>query len=49
MAHDGDWAKALLAETVTDATHGWERDKTTEVFDGTAQHPWWLETASLER
>ncbi len=46
---DREWTKALLAETSADAAQGWERYKTTEVFDGTAKHPWWLETASLQR
>jgi aryl-alcohol dehydrogenase-like predicted oxidoreductase len=46
---DGDWTRALLAKTSAEATQGWERYKTTDVFDGTAKHPWWLETASLER
>jgi len=41
---------ALLATTADAARAGtWERYKTTEIFDGTAQHPWWLETASLDR
>jgi diketogulonate reductase-like aldo/keto reductase len=46
---DGRWTKAVLSGTAAEATQGWERYKTTEVFDGTAKHPWWLETASLER
>ena len=41
---------ALLAKTAPAATRGeWERYKTSEMFDGTAQHPWWLETASLKQ
>ena len=40
--------KSLLDRTKEVATRGqWEKYKTTETFDGTAQHPWWLETASL--
>lgn len=40
--------KALLARTATAAADGsWERYKTADVFDGTAKHPWWLETASV--
>jgi aryl-alcohol dehydrogenase-like predicted oxidoreductase len=40
---------ALLARTAAVAAHGeWERYKVSQDFDGTAQHPWWLETASLK-
>ena len=40
--------KALLARTAPAAGHGeWERYKTTQDFDGTAQNPHWLETAKL--
>jgi predicted aldo/keto reductase-like oxidoreductase len=42
--------RALLARTTSAAKRGeWERYKTSEIFDGTTQHPWWMETASLER
>jgi aryl-alcohol dehydrogenase-like predicted oxidoreductase len=42
--------KALLARTAPDAAGGeWEKYKTSETFDGTARHPWWLETAALQR
>jgi aryl-alcohol dehydrogenase-like predicted oxidoreductase len=41
---------AAVARTAAVARHGeWEKYKTTETFDGTAQHPWWLETASLQK
>jgi aryl-alcohol dehydrogenase-like predicted oxidoreductase len=40
----------LLRRTAGVAARGdWEGYKTTEGFDGTAQHPWWLETASLPK
>jgi aryl-alcohol dehydrogenase-like predicted oxidoreductase len=40
----------VLARTDPDAQAGkWERYKTTEDFDGTVKHPWWLETASLKK
>ncbi|HVR63172.1 MAG TPA: aldo/keto reductase [Polyangia bacterium] len=40
--------QALLDRTKAAATAGaWEKYKTSDMFDGTAQHPWWLETASL--
>jgi predicted aldo/keto reductase-like oxidoreductase len=40
--------KSLLARTAEVGVAGeWERYKKTETFDGTAQHPWWLETAKL--
>jgi aryl-alcohol dehydrogenase-like predicted oxidoreductase len=38
----------LLDRTRNVADEGqWERYKTSQMFDGTAQHPWWLETARL--
>jgi predicted aldo/keto reductase-like oxidoreductase len=41
---------ALLARTAPVADRGaWEKYKTAQDFDGTAQHPWWLETASLKQ
>jgi aryl-alcohol dehydrogenase-like predicted oxidoreductase len=41
--------KSLLARTAPVAVAGqWERYKTSGAFDGTNQHPWWLETASLK-
>jgi aryl-alcohol dehydrogenase-like predicted oxidoreductase len=40
----------VLARTADDARTGaWEKYKTSEDFDGTTQHPWWLETASLKK
>jgi aryl-alcohol dehydrogenase-like predicted oxidoreductase len=40
----------LLARTMPDARTGaWERYKTTEDFDGTTKHPWWMETGSLRK
>jgi aryl-alcohol dehydrogenase-like predicted oxidoreductase len=40
----------LLHRTATAARRGeWEQYKTTGGFDGTAQHPWWLDTASLQK
>jgi predicted aldo/keto reductase-like oxidoreductase len=40
---------ALLARTAAAATRGeWEKYKTSQLFDGTAQNPHWLETASLK-
>jgi hypothetical protein len=40
----------VLARTVPDAGSGeYEKYKTSGEFDGTAQHPWWLETASLKK
>ena len=43
-------AKLLLALTAPVAGAGeYERYKTAQAFDGTAQHPWWLETASLKK
>jgi aryl-alcohol dehydrogenase-like predicted oxidoreductase len=40
----------FLAQTAPDAAAGeWEKYKTSDQFDGTAQHPWWLETASLKK
>jgi aryl-alcohol dehydrogenase-like predicted oxidoreductase len=41
--------QSLLARTAPAAAAGeWEKYKTSGTFDGTAQHPWWLETASLK-
>jgi len=46
----GDKQQAVLARTTADAKAGeWERYKTSDAFDGTAEHPWWLETASLKK
>jgi aryl-alcohol dehydrogenase-like predicted oxidoreductase len=40
----------LLSATAPDAGDGkYEKYKTAKEFDGTAQHPWWLETASLKK
>jgi aryl-alcohol dehydrogenase-like predicted oxidoreductase len=40
----------LLSRTAPVAAHGeWEKYKTSSAFDGTAQNPWWLETASLTK
>jgi aryl-alcohol dehydrogenase-like predicted oxidoreductase len=40
----------VLARSAPDAGEGeFEKYKTSDRFDGTAQHPWWLETASLEK
>jgi aryl-alcohol dehydrogenase-like predicted oxidoreductase len=40
--------KSVLARTAAAAPQGeWEKYKTGDIFDGTAKHPWWLETASL--
>jgi len=42
--------RTLLARTAEVGRAGeWERYKNSDTFDGTAQHPWWLETASLKR
>jgi predicted aldo/keto reductase-like oxidoreductase len=42
--------KSLLARTAPAAGRGeWEKYKTSDTFDGTARHPWWLETAALQR
>jgi hypothetical protein len=42
--------KTLLARTAPAAGSGeWEKYKTAQMFDGTAQHPWWLETGSLKK
>ena len=44
----GTEIQALLARTAPVASAGeWEKYKTSQTFDGTAQHPWWLETATL--
>jgi hypothetical protein len=41
--------QALLAHTALVASAGeWEKYKTSQAFDGTAQHPWWLETGKLQ-
>jgi aryl-alcohol dehydrogenase-like predicted oxidoreductase len=41
---------ALLARTAADGNAGtWEKYKTSEDFDGTTKHPWWLETGSLKK
>jgi predicted aldo/keto reductase-like oxidoreductase len=41
--------QSLLARTAPVAAAGeWEKYKTSGAFDGTAQHPWWLETASIK-
>ncbi len=46
---DGD-RRHLLDKTAPVAKVGeFEKYKTSETFDGTAQHPWWLETASLKK
>jgi aryl-alcohol dehydrogenase-like predicted oxidoreductase len=48
-APDGE-RRALLGKTAEAAARGeWERYKTSQMFDGTTWHPWWLETASLQR
>jgi hypothetical protein len=40
----------VLTRTASVAKDGaFERYKTSDIFDGTAKHPWWLETASLSR
>ena len=40
----------VLAETASVAKEGaFELYKTGDTFDGTAKHPWWLETASLSK
>ena len=42
--------QALLAHTAPVARAGeYEKYKTSGAFDGTAQNPWWLETASLKK
>jgi predicted aldo/keto reductase-like oxidoreductase len=44
----GTEIQAMLARTAPVASAGeWEKYKTSQTFDGTAQHPWWLETAAL--
>jgi aryl-alcohol dehydrogenase-like predicted oxidoreductase len=41
---------AVLEKTAAEAGEGqWEKYKTSDTFDGTAKHPWWLETASLKK
>jgi aryl-alcohol dehydrogenase-like predicted oxidoreductase len=43
-----DEKKALLARTAKAGAKGeYEKFKTTNTFDGTAQHPWWLTEARL--
>jgi len=44
---DDEWARSILEKTATVASGGWEKYKSTENFDGTTKHPWWLETSSL--
>jgi hypothetical protein len=40
----------LLEKTAASAGAGeWEHYKTSNTFDGTAKHPWWLSTASLSQ
>jgi aryl-alcohol dehydrogenase-like predicted oxidoreductase len=40
----------FLTQTGADAAAGeWEKYKTSDDFDATAKHPWWLETASLKK
>jgi aryl-alcohol dehydrogenase-like predicted oxidoreductase len=42
--------QALLAHTAPVAAAGeYEHYKTSGAFDGTDQHPWWLETASIKK
>jgi len=42
--------QGLLAATAAVAKAGeYEKYKTSGAFDGTAQNPWWLETASLKK
>lgn len=43
------WMQRTLAKTAPAANAGWEKYKLTNVFDGTAKHPWWLESASLQK
>jgi predicted aldo/keto reductase-like oxidoreductase len=43
------WMQQTLAKTAPAADAGWEKYKLTDVFDGTARHPWWMEGASLEK
>jgi aryl-alcohol dehydrogenase-like predicted oxidoreductase len=41
---------AVLSRTAPDAGKGeWEKYKTSDEFDGTAKHEWWLETASVKK
>jgi aryl-alcohol dehydrogenase-like predicted oxidoreductase len=43
-------AAAWLEKTASAGAQGtWEKYKTSETFDGTAKHPWWLDTASIVR
>jgi aryl-alcohol dehydrogenase-like predicted oxidoreductase len=47
---DAAHVKPLLDRTAAEASRGtWEKYKTSPAFDGTSQHPWWLETASLKQ
>src|SRR5581483_4446897 len=47
-AHPPGDMKDLLARTAPAAADGrWEGYKVSDLFDGTAKHPWWLDTASL--
>jgi hypothetical protein len=40
----------LLARTADDARAGaWEKYKTSQDFDSTEKHPWWLDTGSLKK
>ena len=40
---------SLLERTALAARGGaWEKYKTSEAFDGTTKHPWWLETAKVK-
>jgi predicted aldo/keto reductase-like oxidoreductase len=42
--------RSTLSRSAPVATAGdWEKYKTSQTFDSTAQHPWWLETASLSQ
>ena len=42
--------ESLLARTADDAKAGeWEKYKTSQDFDSTAKHSWWLETGSLKK
>lgn len=44
---DEAWRRKLLAQTASAADDGLEKYKDTVMFDGTTQHPWWLDTASV--
>lgn len=43
------WMRATAAKTADVATASLEKYKSSETFDGTTQHPWWLDTAKLTR